>query len=94
MNVEPLNPGGSRLNASASFDLLNADRADQEHFDLETLTELLLKELGAEIQSTNTAVEAVAQRLAIEVDRVCAASPPEMSELLSTRFATRQSRTA
>jgi phage terminase small subunit len=80
-NVEPVNSRNSsqlssRLNSvsNASEPLSFATHLDglesQEHLDLEALTQLLLKELNAEIQPKATA-EAVAERIAVEVERVC-----------------------
>ncbi|MBD1841793.1 HetZ-related protein [Coleofasciculus sp. FACHB-501] len=43
--------------------------------DVETMTDLLLEELRAEIKTTSLHVQAIANRIALEVQRICSKSP-------------------
>jgi hypothetical protein len=43
--------------------------------DVQTMTDLLLEELRAEIKATSWHVQAVANRIALEVQRICSKSP-------------------
>jgi hypothetical protein len=75
MNVEPANSSQSKplpdcLPTTDALDSLS-DRTDQSLLDLATLTQLLQKELGAEIKSTAPSLQAISNRIAIEVERVC-----------------------
>jgi hypothetical protein len=85
MNVEPINSGESRpctdslLNHDFLAQVAQKSEAEsfkhhlesQSYLDLSTLTQLLLQELSAEIKSSGPRVQAIAERIAIEVERVC-----------------------
>jgi len=71
-------PGHDRLAQAAqkseagSFDRhLESQIESQSYLDLSTLTQLLLQELSVEIKSSGPRVQAIAGRIAVEVDRVC-----------------------
>ncbi|WP_421657361.1 HetZ-related protein [Leptothermofonsia sp. ETS-13] len=76
------NPSNDLIDDSAIVDSFAADRfADEpdsflangspEFLDLQTLTQLLLRELRSEVKASANDVETLATRIATEVDRIC-----------------------